>query len=309
MGNVKNMSKKNLILAGILVVLVAFSYVYNGPLQNSKKEKEGKYNFLTSLNINEVNLIEIKNGDNVTELELVENKWRVKGTKDFWVNDDLKGKIKELSEVQFELISTNSSKKENFKTDENGIVLKLKNNEELLSELVVGKLADDFISTYISKNNLNETYSAKVAGLNSIFSKSDWRDKTIFASITEDARKIRIQYPDKQYVIEKTEDIWSGIEPYNFKVDEEKIIEIIDLMTNFTATSIPKQTFEGTGLEKNSLIVQITGENGLDNTIMIGGGNSAENELFYAKKASSDNIYLISQEQKEGLEKNITTLQ
>ena len=39
---------------------------------------------------------------------------------------------------------------------------------------------------------------------------------------------------------------------------------------------------------------------------MIGDSNGdKENELFYAKKASSDNIYLITKEQRNKLDKNI----
>ncbi len=301
------MSKKNLILAGILIILVTFSYVYNGSLQNSKKNEKNKYNFLASLNIDQLNHIEVKSGEVKTELELIDNKWKIKGTKDFWTSDDLKGLIKELSEVSFELVSTNSGKKGNFKTDESGVVIRLKNGDQLLEQFIIGKLASDFTSTYISKEDTEETYSAKVMGLNSTFSKSDWRDKTIFSSTATDVNKIRIQYPNKQYVLEKVENKWSGIEPQKFEIDEEKISEITNLMANFLAVGIPEQTFEGTGLEKNSLIVQMTGENGFNNTIMVGDSN--ENEMFYAKKASSDNIYLISLDQKEKLEKNIDTLQ
>lgn len=302
------MNKKNLTLAVVLAVLVIFSYVYQGPLQNSKNKKQDNLNFLSSLNHDEIDRVEIVKKDGGIELELVDLEWRIKGTKDFWVKEDIKGKIKELSEVDFDLVSKNSTKKGEFQTGETGTVVKLKNGDNVVEEFILGRVGEDYVSSFISKNDINETYSARVAGLNSLLTRDDWYDYSIFSSAKDDVNKIRIQHPTVQYVLEKKDDKWSGTEPYNFWVSEEKVDELVNLMINLSATEIPAQTFEGTGLEKNTLIVQITGENELDNTIMIGDGNGAEEELFYAKRGNSDNIYLISAEERELLDKTIAKL-
>ncbi|MBU4026105.1 DUF4340 domain-containing protein, partial [Patescibacteria group bacterium] len=119
---------------------------------------------------------------------------------------------------------------------------------------------------------------------------------------------------------EKLEYEWEGISPYEFSVDENKIDEILNIMSNLIAAKIPEQTFDGTGLEKNLIIAQATGE-GIDNILMVGGalqngstalrdyGANAEEELYYAKKGDSDNIYLITKEQRDELDKNIKDLE
>ena len=85
-------------------------------------------------------------------------------------------------------------------------------------------------------------------------------------------------------------------------------------MSNLSSAEIPEQTFEGTGLENHEMIVQATGEE-LDHVLMIGGMKQLENEddeeeekLYYAKKGDSDNIYLIREDQKDELQKQIWQL-
>lgn len=120
--------------------------------------------------------------------------------------------------------------------------------------------------------------------------------------------------------VQKKEYEWKGVAPYEFNVNSDKIQNVLIMMSDLTAAELPEQTFEGTGLEKNSLIVQATGE-GIDNTIMIGDlfvpqaehleevKTQAQTELYYAKKGDSDNIYLITKEQKDILNNRIIDLQ
>ena len=79
-------------------------------------------------------------------------------------------------------------------------------------------------------------------------------------------------------------------------------------MSNLSTVQIPAQTFEGTGLEKHTIIIQVMGDD-IDNTLMIGDVKSidaeGEDELYYVKKGSSDNIYLITKEQRDELERKI----
>jgi DNA mismatch repair protein MutH len=96
-----------------------------------------------------------------------------------------------------------------------------------------------------------------------------------------------------------------GSVPYKFPVDEEKISKIVDIMAGLTAVEIPAQTFDGTGLEKNSIIVQATGD-GIDNTIMIGDANA--DGLYFAKSSRNDNIYLVSKENRDELDQRIRDL-
>ena len=230
--------------------------------------------------------------------------------------------LEDLKEAEIELISNKEDKKIEFLTDQgSGTRVELKKGEEILSEFVVGKLASDFVSTYITQTDSSKTYSVEVNL--SLFSRNDWYDKTIFFTEAGKINKIRFQYPDRQFEVEKivteaaegeeSTEVWEGVSPYKFKVSEEKINAILNIMVNLNAVQIPAQEFEVTGLEKNNIIVQATGE-GVDNTIIVGDPSTSsgqgENEegLYYALRIGSDNIYLITKEQRDTLDKNIRDL-
>ena len=330
MGENKRMNKKNIILGGILIILIALAYLYQGPIKDWRQNLGEPENFLSVVDVEQIDKIEIVKSGTTTILEKYGDKWRIGGTKDFYVKQDLADSLKSGLEnavkADFELASSNKEKKSDFQTDENsGTRVKLSQDGEVAADFIVGKRGVDFTSTYISEPESDNTYII-AANISSVLNPSDWHDKAIFASEKEKISKIRFQYPDRELVITKTrkhentetlEYEWEGVLPYKFFVDAEKIDKILDIMSNLTAVEIPEQNFEDTGLEKNLIIVQATGE-GIDNTLMIGdayktaeslAGDSAEaGVLYYAKRGDSDNIYLISGEQKDELDKRIGEL-
>ncbi len=303
------MNKKNLILGGFLVILIAMAYVYQGPFKDWRANLGKPDNFLADINVNEIDKIEVDHNEKVTILEKLEENWKIFNTKDFYVKDSIMGSmfdnLKQAVKEDLELVSTNKDKKSEFQTDEeSGIHVRLWQGEELLKDFIVGKLAGDYVSTYISQPEADKTYLVKI-NLNSSFDRDDWYDKTIFSSDKEKISKVRFQYPTREFTIEKQEDAWTGILPYAFEVDEDEINETLDIMSNLTAAKIPEQTFAGTGLDEHSIIIQATGED-IENTLMVGGDNGEE--FYYAKKGDSDNIYLITEEQRDELDKRINDL-
>ncbi len=303
------MDKKNLILGGFLIILIAMAYVYQGPFKDWRANLGKPENFLADININEINKIEVSQNEKVTILEKLEERWKIAGTKDFYVRDNIIGgmfdNLKQAAKEDLELVSANKDKKNDFQTNkESGVHVKLMQGEKVLMDFIVGKLASDFASTYISQPEAEKTYLVKI-NLNSSFDRDDWYDKTIFSSDKEKITRIRFQYPTREFTIEKQDDIWTGILPYAFDVDEDEVDEVLDIMSNLTAAKIPEQIFAETGLDKHSIIIQAIGED-IDNIIMVGGDNGEE--LYYTKKGDSDNIYLITKEQRDELDKRIEDL-
>ena len=231
------------------------------------------------------------------------------------------------AKAEVEVVGANREKMGEFGTsEESGSLVRLMTGGELILGFIVGKPASDFKSTYISLEGSDKTYRVP-ANLASAFIRTDWYDMVIFETEKDKISKIRLQYPARELIIEReiTESVvdidqapeislgdWQGTMPYKFRVKEENIDPILDIMTNLTAIGIPAQNFEGTGLDKNNIIIEAIGE-GVSNTIMIGGLVPVEEEeearFYYAKRADSDNIYLITKEQGDELEKNIRDLQ
>lgn len=300
------MNKKNLVLGGILVFLIIFAYIYQGPFQEWKKNAGKVKNFLAQVVLDEIDTVEITKDGETTVLEKSFSRWKVGGTKDFYTPDNLTDSLnfalENISQKDLELVGDNIDRKASFNTDDSGVRVKISQKDKIF-EFVVGKITMDFSGNFISKVDDNKTYEIGVKL--GFLSQEDWRDKEMFSFMKERVNKIRFQYPDRQFFVEKTENEWKGVLPHSFSVNEEKIDEILDIIASMSATKIPAQSFEGTGLEKNLIIVQVVGEE-VDATIMVGEVN--DEELYFAKKGDSDNIYLITKEERDILDKKIKDL-
>jgi hypothetical protein len=315
------MSKKNLLLGGILVVLVVLAFIKEGPLKDWQEKSSKPKNILAEIMVDQVSRIDINYRGTETTIEKMGDKWLVAGTKDFYLKDELVNTVQtalnESVKAEVEVVSTNKDKKDEFSTtDETGARVKLMQGETVIKELLIGKTGPDFTSTYVSLDDIDETYAVK-ANLNNAFWRSDWYNREIFNNDSEKIDKIRFQYPTREFTVEKGEDGWSGTLPYIFSVDEDKLRGAINVMSNLQAREIPPQSFEGTGLEKNLIIVQATGED-VDNVLMVGEAKAndvedeeegaEENTLYYVKRGDSDNIYLITKDQRDELDKQIGDL-
>lgn len=302
------MSRKNLLLGGVLIVLLAIAYIYQGPYQEWKQSGKKGGDLLSNIKtVEEVTGVEIRKGTTtVTTLEKGEEGWKLADSKEFYIKesneDDLKGALESLFQDEWEVVSTNPDSKKEFQTGENGthFILSTDNKEE---SLVVGKTGPDFQSSYLSFPDSSKTYLAD-SNISDLANVEQWGDPIIFDTDKENITELRFQYPDNEFTVTKEEEKWRGTVPYNFSVDQEKIKEVLNVMTDLTAADIPKQTFEGTGLGKHLIIVEAGGEE--SNTLMVGENN--KEGLYYAKKAKSDNIYLITEEQRNKLKRSISDL-
>ncbi|MBD3248049.1 DUF4340 domain-containing protein [Candidatus Falkowbacteria bacterium] len=303
------MSKKNLILGGILIVLIIFAYIQQGPLQRWKENSRKPDNFMAVLDPDMIDKIEIEQNDKETVVIEKEDKgWKVVGTKDFYVNNsvinEVKQTIKKMSEAELEVVSKNENKKKEFETDDSGIKLKISQSGSD-HRLMIGKTTPDLSSSYISRPEDEKTYYLDV-NARSVFSRDDWRDDQLFSFMPERIKSIRFQYPDREFMAEKIDNQWQGTKPEDFEVDIEKLDEILKTMGSLKAVEIPEQTFEGTSLEKHNIIIEA--KDTLTNyIIMVGDAN--EDGQYYAKRGSSDNIYLITEKDHDMLDKNLEDIE
>jgi hypothetical protein len=293
------MSKKNIILTVILIIMAGAAWAYDGPYRDWQSNNSKPHNFLSGFDLSRVNKVEVAyNGKNTT-MEKFGDQWRVAGFKDFYVADDVsRAMIEKLAAAQkadFELASGNQDKKSSFQTDTSGAQVKLSNGNDVLADFIVGRMVNDYNSSYLAQPDSPNTYLVGKVNLNSAFAHDDWLDRVIFKSDSAKISKLRFQISGSEFTVEKTGDKWAGTKPKSFPVDQAKVQEAANAIANLSAEQIPEQNFAGTGLEKNNLIIQAIGE-GIDDTLMIGADNG--DDLYYAKKGDSDKIYLIGKEQK-----------
>jgi hypothetical protein len=313
------MNRKTLILGAVLIILIALAYAYQGPLKKWQNNLGKPKNILAKINVGLIDKIEIiypvrnsegsqrkiSNGvDQGKTLTLAKQnqKWKYDNSKDFYADPAAMAKVftelKTAADSEVELVSNNQDRKSEFKTDASGLEIKIYQADKQSAAFIVGARAGDYVSSYISLPGSAVTYAVK-ADLPGAFNPVDWRDSTIFSTPKEKINKIRFQYPNREFTVELKDGGWIGVLPEKFAVKSEKIEPVLNIMSNLKAAEIPAQVFADTGLDKHLIIIEASGE-GINNILMVGGAGGA---LHYAKRGDSDNIYLISKEERDELDK------
>ena len=292
------MKKNNLILAAVLVVLIGLGFAYNGPIKNWREKANQPKNFLSDVDFGKIDKVEIAKGKTV--LAKQGEDWKV-GTDKKAFNaspsaiEQMIAQLKAVQQGSLELVSTNKDRKPEFQTDDSGIEVTFSQGDNKTT-VIIGKMTSDYSSSYISRQDDDNTYRT-AANLWSVFMAEEWRNLAIFTGDSAKAQKIRLQFSDKQYILEKKGEDWFDGKT---KLNKDKVNNILTRMTSLAAAKIPAQDFKPTGLAKASLIVQLTGD-GLDNTLMIGKDDGQGQ--FYAKRGDNDLIYLIAKVDKDELAK------
>jgi len=296
------MNKKTLILGVALIALIALAYGYQGPLKKWQNNLGKPKNILANIKIDLIDKIEIINQGKILILDKQNQKWKYDNSKDFYVDASVIAKVLDELKIaalsEMELVSNNRERKSEFKTDGLGLEIKIYQAGKRVSDFIIGSLASNYVSSYISVPESAVTYAVK-ADLSDVFNPADWRDFTIFSTQKEQINKIRFQYPNREFTVELKDGKWNGVLPDKFIVNQKKVKPILDIMSNLKAAEIPAQVFTNTGLDKHLIIIQATGD-GINNILMIG---TASDDLYYAKRGDSDNIYFISRAEKDELDK------
>jgi hypothetical protein len=216
------MTKKNLILGGVLIILVGLAWAYQGPFKKWQTKIGQPKNFLAGIEMDKITKIELSKLGSTTTLESIGGRWKISGTKDFYAKASdvtaLINSLKEAEKVDLEIVSENKDKKGEFSTDEeNGIILKISENDNVKADFIIGKMGSDYASSYVSKVNDNKTYFLKT-DLNSVVASDDWRDNTILSGDKTNITKIRFQYPDRPlycqpFVLSKVQEHMAKPEP------------------------------------------------------------------------------------------------
>lgn len=310
------MSKTTVRLAIILAVLWGGVFIYK---QASKKTQHDdtvvQSNFFSNIDVDKINSISVIKNGATTTLEKSGDLFKIAGTKGFYATEEVAKTISDgligAKNANLKIASINEDNKIDFLTNASGtkVIIAQEDGEQV--DFIIGRTGTDPSETYIAQEGKPETYMIS-ENMPRVFDTESWYNKNIFKSDKELINQIRFQYLDRQFTISKNKKgVWSGVNPNKFTVSQEKILAILDAMSGLKALKIPKQTFNGTELEKHAIIVQATGDK-IDNTIMIGGfvkQDGSESKLYYAKKGDNDNIYLISEEDKKILDKTIKDLQ
>lgn len=281
---------KNLLLLGVLGLLAITAWAYQGPIKNWRAAKTAPKNFFASLNFNKVDKISIKGKTAKFDLLKAGSDWRVDGPGKFNLDKQTVDQLVDLTNkskvARLDLISTKKERQTEFGINETGYNVIMYQGKTELANFKVGRLANDYLSSYVANSNSDATYKLQNVNLTSLYGRPEWRDMTIFSLGGKTASSLRLQYPGRELKLSPKAANWTdGKATYR----QDSINAIINPLLSLTASAIPEQNFKITSLEKPAVVVQIKGTD-FDKTLMVGKKNGQE---YFAKTGDSDNIYLI----------------
>lgn len=284
---------KNIILAGVLILLVTIAWAYQGPYKNWQHKRKLPNNFLKIDGV--INKIEIDNGKRKITLAKEGDNWRVYGQEGKFNASPIQMKtiVESLSGLggqELEVASNNPKKQEDFLiTGKEAIKVVLKSDKSEI-RFNVGKSTPSVNGSYVGHDGDTNTYRLNSVNLRQTFGREEWRDYSLFNLDFKQPNFLRLQYPDHETKMTLRDDEWVN-NLGKIKYNKEQIDKVASTLVGLFAVQIPKQDFKPTGLDKPAMIIQFKGD-GFDETLML--GKRAPKNMYYAKTGKSDNIYLIN---------------
>ena len=306
--------KKNTILIIILAVLALAAYLYVGPYKNwqGKRQTADARNWLTAINISLVDKITATDKDGKTHtLTKINNEWKTEPNN--WptekiITDALDEKLTDLTKDELEIASFNKDNQAKFDLTNNGLRVKLFQGDKEVGGFIIGKIGSDYASTYIGRDNDDRSYRAHDTYVRA-FDVESWRDNTILNLETSAISAIEWQnaagkleitnQPDK-----RGETYWHASSTTT-KLNKEKVETFLNSVVKLEASDVPEQTIAGTDLDKPAAQLSLSGQ-GIKETLILGGKKDSE---YYLQKQSTGQIFLITEQTKKELEKQIKDFQ
>jgi hypothetical protein len=241
-----------------------------------------------------VDKITVKRGETTTTLTKEGERWRVEAPGQWYVNkllvDNFNQAWQTAAGSEIFLASNNQAAQADFKTDASGLTVKFFQNNNQLGAWQIGLARGGY--TYLAPVGATATYEAK-GDLRGAFDYAEWRDMVMWTGPAE-ITKLTIKRGRETIDLVKENNVWLLATNKKLKLKQERLAQIVSLMTNLSASSLPDAKQTATGLDRGALVIEAGGQN-FKRVLTIGQAKSADE--VYAKTNQNDNIYLIRKDQ------------
>jgi|GEM_PF-4244361 len=287
------MTKKNLILLAILIVLASLAYYYQVPYRAQREENNRTPNFLASLQVANLNKISIKDQAGSVTLYREGSDWFVQGADNFPANfsrvQSLLSALAEATTTPVTIISENLASRSSFGLDDKHAITISLQSDDSVTEFQLGKSNPTY--SYLARANDNKTYQLAVA-LTNLVAVTEWRQLQLFSSSLENITKVSIannqKLPSLNYF--KQDQIWRQ-ETESDKSSSDQIQALVDNLSYLTAVNIVSATTSPKALAQPKLTIKLT-ENERDYKFELG---ALINKFYYVRLNNQKFIYLINQ--------------
>ena len=288
--------KKILIVFATLLIFIII--VEQPGSKNTEKDKNVKF-FLSTMNIEEVQKIQIQNISSKKDLLLgkVDGKWQVKNGSYFPVDkkriNDFLTDLYNLK--QGRLIAKN---KNNFSIysvdDKSGTNIQIWNDKGGVSNFVIGQSTKDgqFVRN-ISENLVYESIPSLTLHLK--LDTNYWKDRVLLSISEEKVKQITLHSPSTELILEKSiEGTWSAIKPKKYKADKTATTTLFKELQKMEATSVADEIdSKKADLKKPDYKISVRMTDNSLKSVMFK-AVSDKKDKYYAKNGKTDYIYIVS---------------
>jgi len=210
---------KRLIIPAAVLIVIAAAWFIQDKLEHKQIRGKSIENFL-EIDREQINRIDIGNAGDILTFRLDNFKWYVTVDSVHRRADSMavNNMINVASDLKAgNVISQNPERQKDFMVDElSGTFVRFYRDDRLLSDVVVGKVANDYSHTYIRKPESDEVYLAE--GLITYAFKrnvTQWLDKTLYSFGADKITAIEIDADKKAWKLWRGDDGWYvGPRPY-----------------------------------------------------------------------------------------------
>jgi len=297
-------------MALVLVALVLVALVIERPWSPRGDKGERLY---PDYKAEKVDRIHVVNRADTVDLVRRDEDWLVDGPHPLPADTAMINRALE-SVAKFEttqLVSKNTSKFSVFQVDSTSAahVQFYAGDDRPIVDVLVGKMTPDG-GTYFRPAGEDKVYSAPDR-VRSYIARAPrlWLDRKIFTADPATITKLTIVRGDSTIVFEKgTDGTWALKQPIAFPVKAEEVDQLVRTTATLTAASFPDSqgTLAAAGLDRPVLRVKAERLDGSGGELLV--GRAAANNLYFAKAADRDWIYMIGAYQRDLYYKDLLSL-
>lgn len=286
-----------LIAFTILILLAGYLYFFE---LKKPSEEETKKEIFTDIKEEQINEIKLKYPNYSIACNKEGANWYVhKDSKRFKADEKIISTIiGKLSKIKIEKIVSENLKDlagfglENPKAE---VVAKTPSNEYRIS---IGADSPVGSGTYIQVDGENEVLIVNKNSVMAFLDKSpnDLRDKQILALDESKIKKLKFQWKESAFEVERTDGDWFGKDvPEYAKIDQARVEAILKTFLNLKIDNFEEDEsadLSAYGLDKPSAEIEIF-EN--EKPVRVLFGNEKEEGVYYMKLDSGDSVYSVSE--------------
>ncbi|PKK83870.1 MAG: hypothetical protein CVT49_06355 [candidate division Zixibacteria bacterium HGW-Zixibacteria-1] len=304
---------KRLIIPAIVLIAIGLAWLIQSRLENKRIRGKTIDNFL-EINSEDISRIDVSAPDDTLVFRLDGGHWFVTIYSLYRRADTMavRNMIRTAVDLKVgNVISQNAERRKDFMVDDTGgNLVQFYRDDRLLSEIIIGKPANDYSHTYIRKPGDDEVYLAD--GLITFVyrrQKTQWLDKTIFSFAPGSINSVEFDLDRKTYRLWRGDSAWFiGERPYldSALADSVKTSLFIGTIVNLVANDFVNAADSGLiNFDSPSLNLKVSLVDGTTRSLTFAAVNDETNRVFCRTPEYSD-TFVLYRSKFDNLKKDLT---